>query len=157
MLSSSKELNYSCTQCHAWIIPVVILQGAPGPTGLKGNRGDNGPTVRPDNTVCNHITLSFLPHFYIFFYLSCSLSFLIKGPHGLPGPPGINGKSGKRVRYLEYCKSPHWESVYLHLVLKAYCAWCTIKKKQFQLFCVCHRAVQEWMEVVGFQVKQALR
>lgn len=30
-------------------------------------------------------------------------------------------------------------------------------EKQFQLFCVCHRGVQEWTEVVGFQVKQALR
>lgn len=75
------------------------MQGGPGPTGLKGNRGDSGPAVRtvftPDLHLLNHI----MPCLNL-----CLTPCLAqKGLRGLPGPPGLKGKLGKTV-CLEYCR-----------------------------------------------------
>lgn len=50
-------------------ILVCINQGVPGTAGLKGDRGDSGPPVRPD-IIFSSLLASMIPHHALFIILS---------------------------------------------------------------------------------------
>lgn len=86
------------------------MQGGPGPTGLKGNRGESGPAVRtvftPDLHLLNHImsclNLCLTP--YMFWFLSCS-----KGTAGVARSTGTQRKAGKNSMSWVLSRLWHWK------------------------------------------------
>lgn len=75
---------------------LLVLQGATGPSGLKGSGGEMGPMVSPLDTVWPQPDLGLISEPF----LLSSLVFprvSTQGPPGLPGSPGQNGQIGKRV------------------------------------------------------------
>lgn len=95
---------------HLWVFGPIIngvlcLQGAPGPSGLKGNSGEMGPAV---SLAHHHITWywfgfpSGLSSTYTWQNWPGFVLNSVQGPPGLPGIPGQNGRAGKRVQASKY-------------------------------------------------------
>lgn len=116
-------------------IPVCINQGVPGSSGLKGDRGDSGPPVRPHihlphlellpTTLC---TICFGPTFYtFFFYLSRSLTFSNRDHKGCQVLWDWMENQEKWWEYFKYRRFPLWNVCVLCEKRAKKAAWCTTK------------------------------